>query len=71
MELAAELPKATRSLQEVSPELAGVVGVLDNRFAQLDTVVTELAGLMQAAVGNLPGFRSDSRSTSSRPTEPR
>jgi ABC-type transporter Mla subunit MlaD len=70
MELAAELPKATRSLQEVSPELASVVGILDNRFAQLDTVVTEMAGLMQAVVGNLPGMRSVSRSTPSSPTEP-
>ena len=70
MELAAELPKATRSLQEVSPELASVVGLLDDRFAQLDTVVTELAGLMEAVVGNLPGLRSVPRSTSSSPTEP-
>jgi ABC-type transporter Mla subunit MlaD len=70
MELAAELPKATRSLQEVSPELASVVGILDNRFSQLDMVVTEMAGLMQTVVGNLPGMRSASRPTSSSPTEP-
>jgi ABC-type transporter Mla subunit MlaD len=70
MELAAELPKATRSLQEVSPELTSVVGIFDNRFAQLDTVVTELTGLMQAVVGTLPGMRRDSGSTSSSPDEP-
>ena len=29
VELVTELPKATRSLQDVSPELAAVVGLLD------------------------------------------
>ena len=56
-ELAAELPKATRSLQDVSPELGAVVGILDQRFEHLDVVVTELAGLMEAVVGTIPGMR--------------
>ena len=55
--LANELPKATRSLQEVSPELSSVAGLLDERFAHLDTVVTELARLMEAMVGTIPGMR--------------
>jgi ABC-type transporter Mla subunit MlaD len=70
IELANELPKATRSLQEVSPELASVVGILDDRFAHLDTVVTELAGLMEAVVGTIPGMRRVLRSTWSIPYEP-
>jgi ABC-type transporter Mla subunit MlaD len=57
IELATELPKATRSLQEVSPELAGVVGLLDDRFNYLDPVVTELVRLMEAVVGTIPGMR--------------
>jgi ABC-type transporter Mla subunit MlaD len=57
IELATELPKATRSLQEVSPELNTVVGLLDERFAHLDGVVTELARLMEAVVGAIPGIR--------------
>lgn len=69
IELANELPKATRSLQEVSPELASVVGLLDERFAHLDTVVTELAGLMEGVVGTIPGMRRVIRSTSSVPFE--
>jgi hypothetical protein len=64
IELANELPKAARSLQEVSPELASVVGILDERFAHLDIVVTDLAGLMEAAVGTIPGVRRVPRSTS-------
>ncbi len=55
IELATELPKATESLQEVSPELASVVGILDERFSHLDTVVTELARLIEAVVGTIPG----------------
>ncbi len=70
VELANELPKATRSLQEVSPELASVAGILDERFAHLDIVVTELAGLMEAVVGTIPGMRRVLRSTSSDPFEP-
>ena len=70
MELASELPKATRSLQEVSPELASVVGLLDDRFAHLDTVVTDLARLMEAVVGTIPGMRRVLRSTPSLPYEP-
>ena len=44
--MAIEMPKATQSLQEVSPELSTVVGLLDERFAHLDSVVTELARLV-------------------------
>jgi hypothetical protein len=68
--LANELPKATRSLQEVSPELASVVGLLDDRFSHLDTVVTDLAGLMESVVGAIPGMRRVFRPTSSVPFEP-
>ena len=32
----ANFPKATQSLQELSPELSSVVGILDERFAHLD-----------------------------------
>jgi hypothetical protein len=67
MELASELPKATRSLQEVSPELSSVVGLLDDRFAHLDTVVTDLAGLMEAVIGTIPGMRRVLRVTPSIP----
>jgi hypothetical protein len=69
IELASELPKATRSLQEVSPELASVVGLLDDRFTHLDSVVTDLAKLMEAVVGTIPGMRRVLR-TSSTPFEP-
>jgi ABC-type transporter Mla subunit MlaD len=64
IELVSELPKATRSLQEVSPELASVAGLLDERFAHLDMVVTELARLMESVVGSIPGMRRVLRSTS-------
>jgi ABC-type transporter Mla subunit MlaD len=57
IELANELPKATRSLQEVSPELASVVGILDERFTHLDDVVTEMARLVEAVIGTIPGMR--------------
>jgi hypothetical protein len=56
VELANELPKATRSLQEITPELSGVVSLLDERFAHLDTVVTELARLMESVVGSIPSI---------------
>ncbi len=69
IELAYELPKATRSLQEVSPELSSVVGLLDDRFTHLDTVVTDLARLMEAVVGTIPGMRRVLRTTSSIPLE--
>ncbi len=69
MELASELPKATRSLQEVSPQLASVAGLLDDRFSHLDAVVTELAHLMEAVVGTIPGMRRVLRVTST-PFEP-
>ena len=70
LELVNELPKATRSLQEVSPELASVVGLLDDRFTHLDTVVTDLARLMEAVVGTIPGMRRVLRTTSSVLYEP-
>ncbi len=57
IELVNELPKATRSLQEVSPELTSVVGILDERFTHLDDVVTEMARLVEAAIGTIPGMR--------------
>ena len=67
IELANELPKATRSLQEVSPELASVVGLLDDRFAHLDTVVTELARLDGGVIGTIPGMRRVLRVDARRP----
>ncbi len=69
-DLANELPRATRSLQEVSPELASVVSMLDERFAHLDTVVTDLAGLMEAVIGTIPGMRRVLRATPSIPFQP-
>jgi ABC-type transporter Mla subunit MlaD len=57
LDLASELPKATRSLQEVSPALTSMVGLLDQRFTHIDTVVTELAELMEATIGTIPGMR--------------
>lgn len=57
IELASELPKATRSLQEVSPELASVVGILDERFTHLDDVVTEMARIVEGVIGTIPGMR--------------
>jgi ABC-type transporter Mla subunit MlaD len=57
IDLATELPRATKSLQDISPELAKVVGTLDERFGHLDSVVTDLARLMEAVVGSIPGMR--------------
>jgi hypothetical protein len=56
MELASELPKATRSLQEMSPELSKLVGLLGDRFAHIDTMVSDLAGLVESVVGTIPGM---------------
>jgi methyl-accepting chemotaxis protein len=72
IELATELPKATRSLQEVSPELKVVVGSLDERFDHIDTVVTELARLVEGVVGTIPGMRRVIRaaSTATSPSNP-
>jgi len=64
IELATELPKATQSLQEVSPELAGVVGLLDDRFTHLDAMVTDLVRLMEAVVVTIPGMRRVLRTSS-------
>ena len=63
IDLATELPKATKTLQEVSPELSTVVGLLDERFTHLDIVVTELARLMEGVVGMIPGMRRVLRPT--------
>ena len=67
-ELANELPKATRSLQELSPELGAIVGLLDDRFAHLDGVVTDMGRLMEAAVGTIPGIRRVLRVTTTSST---
>jgi len=63
IDLASELPKATKSLQDISPELTSMVGTLDERFVHLDGVVTELARLMEAVVGTIPGMRRVLRPT--------
>jgi hypothetical protein len=57
VELTSEVPKPTRSLQEVSPEPSTVVGPMDELFTHLDAVVTELARLMEDVVGMIPGMR--------------
>jgi hypothetical protein len=55
--LARELPKATASLQDLSPELSRVVGTFDERFGHLDVVVTELARVVEGVIGTIPGMR--------------
>jgi hypothetical protein len=57
IELVTEVPKATPSRQEMPPELASVAGLLDERFSHLDSMVTELARLMESVVGTIPGMR--------------
>jgi ABC-type transporter Mla subunit MlaD len=57
VQLATELPKATKSLQDASPELSVVVGSLDERFTHLDDIVTALARLIDAVIGSIPGMR--------------
>jgi ABC-type transporter Mla subunit MlaD len=57
VELVTELPRATATLQDISPELAKVVGTLDDRFGHLDSVVTDLAKLVEAVIGTIPGMR--------------
>ena len=57
IELATELPKATRRCRRSRPSSPSVVGILDERFAHLDDVVTEMARLMEAVVGTIPGMR--------------
>ncbi len=64
IELATELPKATKSLQDVSPELSLVVGSLDERFDHIDTVVTELARIVEGVIGTIPGMRRVIRAAS-------
>ncbi|HEX3796657.1 MAG TPA: hypothetical protein VHV57_19350 [Acidimicrobiales bacterium] len=56
-DLARELPKATASLQDLSPELSRVVGTFDERFGHLDVVVTELARVVEGVIGTIPGMR--------------
>jgi ABC-type transporter Mla subunit MlaD len=63
IELATELPKATATLQDISPELAKVVGTFDERFSHLDVVVTDLARLVEAVIGTIPGMRRVLRTT--------
>jgi ABC-type transporter Mla subunit MlaD len=57
IDLARELPKATASLQDLSPELSKVVGTFDERFGHLDVVVTELARVVEGVIGTIPGMR--------------
>lgn len=64
IELATELPKATQTLQEVSPALASIVGSLDDRFDHIDTVVTELARIVEGVIGTIPGMRRVIRAAS-------
>jgi hypothetical protein len=63
IDLATEIPLATKTLQDISPELTSVVGTLDERFSHLDGVVTDLARLMEAVVGTIPGMRRVLRTT--------
>jgi hypothetical protein len=70
IDLATELPKATQTLQQVAPELSSVVGSLDERFDHIDTVVTELARVVESVVGAIPGMRRVIRSTSTEPPSP-
>jgi hypothetical protein len=67
IDLATELPKATATLQEVSPSLASVVGSLDERFDHIDTVVTELARIVEGVIGTIPGMRRVIRAASPTP----
>jgi hypothetical protein len=55
-ERATEVPKATKSLRDESPELSAVVGSLDEHFTHLDDVVTEFARLIDAVIGAIPGL---------------
>src|SRR3974390_2197257 len=70
IELATELPKATKTLQEVTPELSLVVGSLDERFDHIDTVVTEMARIVEGVVGAIPGMRRVVRAASPDPEPP-
>ena len=57
IELVNGLPWAARSPQDTSPELADVAELLDERFTDLDTVVSDMARLVEAVVGTIPGMR--------------
>jgi ABC-type transporter Mla subunit MlaD len=57
VQLATELPKASKSLQDASPELSVVVGSLDERFTHLDDILTALARLVEAVIDAIPGMR--------------
>jgi ABC-type transporter Mla subunit MlaD len=63
-QLATELPRATDTLQTISPELAKIVGTFDERFGHLDGVVTDLAKLVESVIGTIPGMRRVLRTTS-------
>ena len=64
IDLASELPKATKTLQDVSPQLSLVVGSLDERFDHIDAVVTELARVVEGVIGTIPGMRRVIRAAS-------
>jgi hypothetical protein len=55
-ERATEVPKATKSVRDVSPELSDVVESVDEGFAHIDDVVTEFARLIEAVIGAIPGL---------------
>ena len=55
-ERATEVPKATKSPRDVSPEVSAVVESLDEGFTHLDDVLTELARLIEAVIGAIPGL---------------
>ena len=44
-------------------ELAKIVGTLDERFGHLDLVVTDMARLVEAVIGTIPGMRRVLRTT--------
>src|ERR1700733_3957813 len=62
--LATEVPRATDSLQAISPELPKIVGPFDERFGHLDGVVTDLAKLVESVIGTIPGMRRVLRASS-------
>jgi hypothetical protein len=57
IELVNGLPWATRSPQDTSPEIASVAELLDERFTDLDSVVSDMARLVEAVVDTIPGMR--------------
>ena len=67
IELASELPKATRSLQEVSPELAERRRHARRPLRAPRQRRDRLARLMEAVVGTIPGMRRVLRGSRRRP----